>query len=133
MIYELTTQQRSQTHDTMQAGGVETHSRRISQSEAKRIYCLTQKDIDNIRLASPVNGSGALIGTTDSSSSLDDVVVREYALRKHGGTQQGIELALVERQAGKLQRAAIMRTNMLVRKSRAVQVNRCEISVKYAA
>ena len=104
------------------AAGVSTPKQKISQSDAKRIYCLTQKDIDNIKQASSSQGPGPHICTSGPSRPLDDTVVREYALRKHGGTQQGIELAVVEKQAAKLQREALMRSNVLVRKSRAVQV-----------
>ena len=109
----------------MQANRATPPRQKISQSDARRIYCLTQKDIDNIKQASSAKESDSHTGTpANLMLPLDDAAVREYALRKHGGTQQGIELAIVEKQGAKLQREAIMRTNVLVRKGRAIEVKK---------
>ena len=109
----------------------------ISQAQAKRIYCLTQKDIQKIKALTqalqqrrgdcatqrPQAASAASASSTECSMLLNEEIVMNYALHKHGGTQQGIDLAIMERHAARLQRAAIIKCNILERKARAARVS----------
>lgn len=92
----------------------------VTQAEAKRIYCLTQKDMQVLKL----------FGATRTQQrqrpprivSLDKQLVLNYALNKHGGTQQGISLAIMQRRAASLQRDSVIKCNILLRKARTARV-----------
>jgi hypothetical protein len=107
--------------------------RTISQTNAKRIYCLTQKDINTIQTLSNKFGNQDAQGRVFSHQfpllkrrllrgQLDEEIVMNYALAKHGGTQQGIDLAIMQRNAARLQRASVIKCNVLERKARSAQV-----------
>jgi hypothetical protein len=116
----------------------------ISQVSAKRIYCLTQRDIGAIKLLTEksqtrrkrlacreaaCNALGRPLALTNrrsfSQSNLNEEIVMNYALVKHGGSQKGIDLAVMQRNAARIQRADAARRKQIERKARSEKVCVC--------
>jgi hypothetical protein len=97
----------------------------ISRAHAKSMYCLTNKDLAECfacqqRQSQPSGGRTSGVGVP--TALLYEDVVREYALRKHGGTQEAILAALSRKHAARLHRMDTARANEQERHRRIAKV-----------